>query len=54
MEIPDKKRVRTCKKLIGWKGTFAHIDYEKMEVIVSGTVNDKWVTDSNRDLIRVD
>lgn len=35
------------------RGLLASIDYEKMEVIVSGTVNGEWKTDSNGDLIRV-
>ena len=54
MEIPNSKRIRTCEKLVGWKGLLAHIDYEKMVVVISGTVNGKWVTDSNGDLIRID
>ena len=36
------------------RGLLASIDYEKMEVIVSGTVNGEWKTDSNGDLIRID
>lgn len=35
------------------RGLLASIDYEKMEVIVSGTVNGEWKTDSNGDLVRV-
>ena len=35
------------------RGLLASIDYEKMEVIVSGTVNGKWKTDSNGDLVCV-
>ena len=33
------------------RGLLAGIDYEKMEVIVSGTVNGEWKTDSNGDLV---
>lgn len=36
------------------RGLLASIDYTELEVIVSGTVNGKWVTDSNGDLIRID
>lgn len=35
------------------RGLLAGIDYETMEVIVSGTVNGEWKTDSNGDLVRV-
>ena len=35
------------------RGLLAGIDYEKMKVIVSGTVNGEWKTDSNGDLVRV-
>lgn len=53
-------RFQTQKELehtINWlveRGLFAHIDDEKMVVVVSGTVNGKWVTDSNGDLIEID
>lgn len=36
------------------RGLLAHIDYDKMEVVVTGTVNGKWKTDSNGNLIRID
>lgn len=36
------------------RGLLARVDYEKMEVVISGTVNGKWKTDSNGNLIRID
>lgn len=49
-----RKELEHARNWLIERGLFAHIDYEKMEVVVSGTVNDKWVTDSNGDLIRID
>lgn len=49
-----RKELERVRNLLVERGLFAYIDYEKMEVVVSGTVNDKWVTDSDGDLIRID
>ena len=49
-----RKELERARKWLVERGLLAHIDYEKMEVVVSGTVNGKWVTDSNGDLIRID
>lgn len=49
-----RKELERVRNWLVERGLFAYIDYEKMEVVVSGTVNDKWVTDSNGDLIRID
>lgn len=48
------KELERARNWLVERGLLAHIDYEKMEVVVSGTVNGKWVTDSNGDLIRID
>ena len=49
-----EKELERARNWLVERGLLAHIDYEKMEVVVSGTVNGKWVTDSNGDLIRID
>lgn len=49
-----RKELERARNWLVERGLLAHIDYEKMEVVVSGTVNGKWVTDSNGDLIRID
>ena len=49
-----RKELERVRNWLIERGLFAYIDYEKMEVVVNGTVNDKWVTDSNGDLIRID
>lgn len=49
-----RKELKRARNWLVERGFLAHIDYEKMEVVVSGTVNGKWVTDSNGDLIRID
>lgn len=49
-----RKELERVRNWLVERGLFAYIDYEKIEVVVSGTVNDKWVTDSNGDLIRID
>lgn len=49
-----RKELERVRNWLVESGLFAYIDYEKMEVVVSGTINDKWVTDSNGDLIRID
>lgn len=49
-----QKELEHTRNWLVEKGLFAHIDYEKMVVVVSGTVNGKWVTDSNGDLIEID
>ena len=48
-----QKELERARNWLVERGFLVHIDYEKMEV-VSGTVNGKWVTDSNGDLIRID
>ena len=48
------KELECARNWLVERGLLAHIDYEKMEVIVSGTVNGKWLTDSNGDLIQID
>ena len=52
--LQTRKEIERVRNWLVERGLFAYIDYEKMEVVVSGTVNDKWVTDSNGDLIRID
>lgn len=49
-----QKELEHTRNWLVERGLFAHIDYEKMVVVVSGTVNGKWVTDSNGDLIEID
>lgn len=49
-----EKELERVRNWLVEKGLFASIDYTKLEVVVSGTVNDKWKTDSNGDLIRID
>ena len=49
-----EKELERARNWLVERGLLAHKDYEKMEVVVSGTVNGKWVTDSNGYLIRID
>lgn len=49
-----EKELERARNWLIERGLFAHIDYEKMEVIITGTVNGKWKTDSNGDLICVE
>ena len=49
-----QKELERVRNWLVERGLFAHIDDEKMVVVVSGTVNGKWVTDSNGDLIEID
>lgn len=48
-----EKELERARNWLVERGLLASIDYEKMEVIVSGTVNGEWKTDSNGDLVRV-
>lgn len=49
-----EKELERARNWLVERGLLAHIDYEKMEVVISGTVNGKWETDSNGNLIRID
>ena len=49
-----EKELERARNWLVERGLLDHIDYEKMEVVVSGTVNGKCVTDSNGYLIRID
>ena len=49
-----QKELEHARNLLVEMWLLAHIDYEKMVVVVSVTVNGKWVTDSNWDLIQID
>lgn len=48
-----QKELEHARNWLVERGLLAHIDYDKMEVVVTGTVNDKWKTDSNGNLIRI-
>lgn len=52
--LQTQKELEHARNWLVERGLLAHIDYEKMVVVVSGTVNGKWVIDSNGDLIRID
>ncbi len=49
-----RKELERARNWLVERGLLAHIDYDKMEVVVTGTVNGKWKTDSNGNLIRID
>lgn len=49
-----EKELERARNWLVERGLLASIDYTKLEVVVSGTVNGKWKTDSNGDLIRID
>lgn len=49
-----EKELERARNWLVERGLLAHIDYDKMEVVVTGTVNGKWKTDSNGNLIRID
>ena len=49
-----QKELEHARNWLVERRLLAHIDYDKMEVVVTGTVNGKWKTDSNGDLIRID
>lgn len=46
-----KKELEHARNWLVERGFFSYIDYEKMIIIVDGTVNGKWKTDSNGDLV---
>ena len=48
-----RKELERARNWLVERGLLAHIDYDKMEVVVTGTVNGKWKTDSNGNLIRI-
>ena len=49
-----EKELERARNWLVERWLLAHIDYEKMEVVISGTVNGKWETDSDGNLIRID
>ena len=49
-----EKELEHARNWLVERGLLASIDYMEMEVVVSGTVNGKWKTDSNGNLIRID
>ncbi|MFR6665747.1 MAG: hypothetical protein ACLUQX_06335 [Thomasclavelia spiroformis] len=49
-----QKELEHARNWLVERGLLAHIDYDKMEVVVTGIVNGKWKTDSNGNLIRID
>jgi hypothetical protein len=49
-----QKELEHARNWLVERGLLAHIDYDKMEIVVTGIVNGKWKTDSNGNLIRID